>query len=347
MHFNGLHRAPRSLRAAGIAGLTALTLTLAACGGGSGSDSSPSPSSAEPSVSASATETPSPTPTVEPTLLSDLEAMTVSGDMAAAPEVSAPYPFKVDTTMNKVIVAGTGPVVPTEQSSVEVQYLGINARTGESFDSSWSRGSSIAFSLTQLIPGFAKGVVGQPVGSRVAIAITSSDGYDPSGQPSIGIEPGDTLIFIVDILDAELAGPSGEPVAIPDGMPQVTDNAGVPAISIPAGTPEPTAVSVVPVIQGSGRALGAADALTSHAVCTTWDGTEYYNDYAEAPVADAASGGSVHQALFSALVGQQTGSRVLVTMPGSVAYPNGNREPSIAPNTSIACVVDILFTQTY
>jgi len=55
----------------------------------------------------------------------------------------------------------------------------------------------------------------------------------------------------------------------------------------------------------------------------------------------------VHQALFNALVGQQVGSRVLVTLPGSVAYPTGNRTPSIAPNTSVACVVDLLFTQAY
>ena len=103
---------------------------------------------------------------------------------------------------------------------------------------------------------------------------------------------------------------------------------------------------VQPVIQGSGRELGPQDALTSHAVCTTWDGEEYYNDYAEPPVNDAASGGA-HQALFEALIGQQTGSRVLVVMPGSVAYPNGNITPSLAPNTSVACVVDVLYTQVY
>lgn len=328
--------------------MTVLALLLTACGGGNGSDdgsASPTPSET-PSVSATPSETPEATPTVEPTTLTNLDDLSVSDDITVQPEVSGPFPFKVDETMSKVIVEGTGHTVPSEIASVEVNYLGMNARTGETFDASWLRGSPIAFSLSQLIPGFAKGVVGKTVGSRVAVVITSTDGYDPQGQPSIGIEPGDTLIFIVDILDAEVTGPSGETVTPPEGLPLVAEGDGTPKITIPAGLPEPTQVQVQPLIQGSGRPLGQADALTSHAVCTTWAGEEFYNDYGGAPVSDAASG-SVHAALFSALIGQQVGSRVLVTMPGEIAYPTGNRTPSIAPNTAIACVVDVLFTQTY
>lgn len=326
--------------------MTALTLALGACGGdaGSGASTSPSPSVADPS--ASALETPSATPTVEPTLLSDLVGLEVSTDLTGQPSVTAPYPFKVDQTIDKVIVQGAGPAVPSVTASVKVHYVGINARTGEAFDASWAGGEPVTFPLGNLIAGFGKGVVGKPVGSRVAIAITSADGYDPSGNSAIGIAPGDTLVFIVDILDSELSGPMGEAVSPPAGLPVVAEAAGVPSISIPAGLAEPTQVQVQPLIQGAGRELGADEALTSHAVCVTWDGTEYYNDYAGAPVSDAAAG-SAHQALFSALIGQTTGSRVLVTIPGAVAYPIGNPTPSLAPNTSVACVVDVLFTQTY
>lgn len=283
---------------------------------------------------------------MEPTTLADLDQLTVSGEWGAEPTVEAPYPFKVDTTMHKVIIEGSGAKVPSETATVEVEYLGINARTGETFDASWLRGETAVFPLAQLIPGFAKGVVDQNVGTRVAVVITSAEGYDPVGQPSIGIEPGDTLIFIVDIVDTELSAPQGEPVELPADLPQVSEVDGVPSITIPDGLAEPSEVRVQPIIQGSGRELGAEDALTSHAVCTTWDGEEFYNDYGDAPVNDAAAGGA-HQALFEALLGQQTGSRVLVVMPGSVAYPNGNIEPSLAPNTSVACVVDVLYTQLY
>ncbi|GAA2178753.1 hypothetical protein GCM10009785_02670 [Brooklawnia cerclae] len=332
----------------GVASVTVLALLLGACGGDSGDDASTSPSTPASSDSATATpsETPSATPTVEPTTLGDLSTIEVSQDMSVEPTITAPYPFVVDQTMTKVIVEGSGRTVPDTSATVQVQYVGINARTGATFDSSWSSGSPVAFQLTQLISGFGSGVVNHTVGSRLAIAITSDDGYGDSGYSTIGIEAGDTLLFIVDILDTELSGPSGETVTPPDGLPLVSEENGVPKITIPEGLAEPTAVQVQPLIQGSGRELGSSDALTSHAVCTTWDGNEYYNDYGEAAVSDASSG-SVHQALFNALVGQKTGSRVLVTMPGSVAYPNGNRTPSLAANTSVACVVDILFTSTY
>ena len=334
----------RALLGVALGGVTTLALLVAGCGGGSG-EQSPSPS---PSQTQSASETPAETaeatPTVEPATLTTLDELQVSDDLTAQPEVSAPYPFRVDQTMDKVIVEGSGREVPSATSSVQVQYLGINARTGEPFDASWTKGQPATFQLSQLIPGFAKGVVGKKVGSRVAVAITSTDAYDPAGQPTIGIKPGDTLIFVVDILDTELPGPSGEPVAAAEGLPQVTEAGGVPMITIPAGLAEPTETKVQPLIQGTGRPLAESDTITSHAICVAWDGTEYYNDYASAPVNDAASG-SVHKALFSALTGQNTGSRVLVVLPGSVAYPNGYRTPSLAPNTSVACVVDILFTQ--
>lgn len=320
---------------------------MTACGGGGDTDPSASPASPQTSASLeqTPTETPSPTPQPEPTVLANLDAVGVSGEWASQPEVSAPYPFKVDQTMTKVIIAGTGPAVPDATVSVQIQYHGINARTGEVFDSSWQRGQPAAFQLSQVIAGFATGIVGQPVGSRLAIAITGADGYDAmGGQPEAGIAVGDTLLFIVDILDAQLSGPQGEAVTPPEGLPVVSNNAGVPQITIPATMAAPTEVRVQPLIAGTGRELTAADALTSHAVCTTWDGVEYYNDYASPAVTDAPSAGT-HQGLFKALVGQRVGSRVLVLMPGSVAYPAGNRTPSIAPDTAAACVVDLLFAQ--
>lgn len=344
MHFNGLlSPIRRALRAGGVAGLAALALTLGACSGGGGAEPSPSPSTP---AATTPSESPTATPTVEPTLLSDLDGVEVSTDMSAQPTVNAPYPFRVDQTIGKVVVEGSGHAVPTASASVRLHYVGINARTGEVFDASWAGGEPVTFQLGQLIPGFAAGVVGKTVGSRVAVAITSADGYGAQGNPAIGVEANDTLLFIVDILDSELAGPQGTPVTPPGGLPQVSDNAGTPDIAIPAGLAEPTQVQVQPLIQGAGRALAAEDALTSHAVCVTWGGTEFYNDFGGPAVSDAASG-AAHQALFNALVGQQTGSRVLVTMPGSIAFPNGNRTPSLAPNTSVACVVDILFTQPY
>ena len=64
-----------------------------------------------------------------------------------------------------------------------------------------------------MVPGFSKGLVGQKQGSRVLIAMPGSDGYDSSGgSPQAGIEVGDTLIFVVDLVAVQLAGPEGTAV---------------------------------------------------------------------------------------------------------------------------------------
>ena len=51
------------------------------------------------------------------------------------------------------------------------------------------------------MPGFQKAIAGQKVGSTVAVAMASADGY-PDGQPAAGIQKGDSLVFAIKILDA-------------------------------------------------------------------------------------------------------------------------------------------------
>ena len=46
------------------------------------------------------------------------------------------------------------------------------------------------------------GLVGVPVGSRVMLVIPPQDGYGSAGQASVGIKGTDTLVFVVDVLDA-------------------------------------------------------------------------------------------------------------------------------------------------
>jgi peptidylprolyl isomerase len=79
--------------------------------------------------------------------------------------------------------------------------MGVNGRDGSVFDSSYQQGAPVQFSLDGVVPGFQKAIAGQKVGSTVAVAMTSADGY-PDGQPSAGIQKGDSLIFAIKILDA-------------------------------------------------------------------------------------------------------------------------------------------------
>nr|WP_313959991.1 FKBP-type peptidyl-prolyl cis-trans isomerase [Mycobacterium deserti] len=117
-----------------------------------------------------------------------------------APQIDVEAPFSVTETQVQTLKAGDGPVV-AETATVLVCYMGVNGRDGSVFDSSYQQGAPVDFSLDGVVPGFQKAIAGQKVGSTVAVAMVPADGY-PEGQPSAGIQPGDTLIFAIKILDA-------------------------------------------------------------------------------------------------------------------------------------------------
>ena len=118
----------------------------------------------------------------------------------AAPTIDVQAPFSVTETQVQTLQPGDGPVV-ADTATVLVCYMGVNGRDGSVFDSSYERGAPVDFPLGGVVPGFQKAIAGQTVGSTVAVAMTSADGY-PEGQPGAGIQPGDSLIFAIKILEA-------------------------------------------------------------------------------------------------------------------------------------------------
>ncbi len=328
-------------------GLSAVLLALGACG----DDSDPA-ASASPSASASAPDTasaspsssasPSATPTITPS--NNFAAVKVTGAYGKSPTVKVDSPWAIDQTRTEVLSPGKGPVVQAG-STVEVNYYGVNGRTGKKFDDSFSRGQSIAFPLDQVVPGFSKGLQGQRQGSRVVVAMPGSDGYDASGgSPQAGINVGDTLIFVVDIVAVPLTGPSGTAVAPKAGLPTVTETDGKPVVTVPKTDP-PSDLVVQPLIQGSGKTVGQSDSVTIDYSWVDWStGAVLEQTYGAKPATAALA--SLVPGLQKGLVGQKVGSRVLVVVPPSEGYPQGNATPKVDPGETLVFVVDILFTSS-
>lgn len=193
------------------AAVAALSVALAACG----SDSEPAATSASSVVDMATTTEAAPLPeasgcpTTPPaadvapqwTLPGTTGSVSVTGSTdTAAPAVTVQGPFSVAETQVHTLVPGTGPVV-ADTATVLVCYMGVNGRDGSVFDNSYERGAPVDFPLTGVVTGFQKAIAGQTVGSTVAVAMTPADGY-PEGQPAAGIQPGDSLVFAIKILDA-------------------------------------------------------------------------------------------------------------------------------------------------
>jgi peptidylprolyl isomerase len=329
-------------------GLSAVLLALGACGKDSTPAASASPSASAPAsdaASASPSPSASATPSAAPiTPSKNFSAVKVEGAYGKSPKVTVKSPWAIDQTRTEVLQPSKGAIVQPG-STVEVNYYGVNGRTGKRFDDSFSRGQSIAFPLDQVVPGFSKGLQGQHQGSRVVIAMPGSDGYDSSGgSPQAGINVGDTLVFVVDIVAVPLTGPSGTAVAPKAGLPTVAETGGKPVVTVPKSDP-PTSLVVQPLIQGKGKAVGKADSVTINYTWVDWStGAVLEQTYGAKPATTPLA--SLVPGLQQGLVGQKVGSRVLVVVPPAEGYPQGNATPKVDAGDTLVFVVDVLFTSS-
>ncbi|MET0475821.1 MAG: FKBP-type peptidyl-prolyl cis-trans isomerase [Mycobacterium sp.] len=193
-----------------VACASSFVLMLSACSSDSAAAPSSTPSVAEvassavPEAPAASMGCPTAAPTTagapEWTLPGTTGSVAVTGSTdTAAPVVKVSAPFSVTETEVHTLKAGDGPVV-ADTATVNVCYMGVNGRDGTVFDSSYERGEPAEFPLSGVVAGFQKAIAGQKVGSTVGVAMDAADGY-PDGQPSAGIQKGDTLVFAIKILD--------------------------------------------------------------------------------------------------------------------------------------------------
>ncbi|MFE2537634.1 FKBP-type peptidyl-prolyl cis-trans isomerase [Streptomyces sp. NPDC059371] len=100
----------------------------------------------------------------------------------------------------KDIWEGDGPEAKSGQN-VTVHYVGVAFSTGEEFDASWNRGDPFRFPLGggRVIKGWDKGVQGMKVGGRRRLTIPAHLAYGDQ-SPTPAIKPGETLIFVVDLI---------------------------------------------------------------------------------------------------------------------------------------------------
>jgi peptidylprolyl isomerase len=83
-------------------------------------------------------------------------------------------------------------------ATVDVHYVGVDFETGEQFDASWDRGSSIQFPLNGLIRGWQEGIPGMRVGGRRQLICPPEYAYGPVGGGHR--LSGRTLVFVIDLL---------------------------------------------------------------------------------------------------------------------------------------------------
>lgn len=130
----------------------------------------------------------------------------VTGDPGSGnPQVTIPAGTKPPASLvADTLIHGSGETVQSGRTLV-IQYTGVDWNTGKNFDSSFTHKQAFSTVIGggKVIKGWDQGLVGKHVGDRVLLVIPPALGYGPSGgQADAGIGANDTLVFVVDIIDA-------------------------------------------------------------------------------------------------------------------------------------------------
>jgi peptidylprolyl isomerase len=121
----------------------------------------------------------------------------------AKPEVTIPDADPPADMVVDDIVVGDG-AEATAGSDVEVHYVGVAWSNGRQFDASWDRGDTFSFRLGagQVIEGWDRGVQGMRVGGQRRLTLPPQVAYGSRGAGGV-IGPGETLVFVVDLVDVD------------------------------------------------------------------------------------------------------------------------------------------------
>ncbi len=128
----------------------------------------------------------------------------------------------------EMLVEGTGKS-PVATDRVKVNYKGTLI-DGRPFDAN----DNADFMVNRVVPGFSEGLQLLKEGGKIKLYIPSELGYgDSPARPGSVIEPGDALVFELDLLEVIPVPPppSGPPPQLPANMQRSTQPASPPSSS--------------------------------------------------------------------------------------------------------------------
>jgi peptidylprolyl isomerase len=276
------------------------------------------------------------------------EAVKVSGDFDSEPEVDFNAPLTVSATQRTVVTEGDGTELQ-DGALAEIHFTVYNGTTGENLDSTGYDPAQLfqaSVDEAALLPGLVKTLRCATVGSRVVSVVPPADAFADTGNEQLGVEPGETIVFIVDVVDVLPTQVEGDPEPLPDGFPEVEwAEDGQPTVTIPEADP-PADLRIATVITGDGPVVGKGDNVTLQYQGVNWTSGEVFDQsWGRGPTSFATTG--VIAGFGAALEGQTVGSRVVVIIPPDQGYgpQGGNPGAGIAEDDTLVFVIDILATQ--
>ncbi|HET7012757.1 MAG TPA: FKBP-type peptidyl-prolyl cis-trans isomerase [Streptosporangiaceae bacterium] len=284
-------------------------------------------------------------------------AVKISGVAGKAPTISIPSSAPGKKLVTKVLNKGTGRVLaPTDSYLANFTVELWRGKTHKVLFSSFTS-TPTSPATPQVLPvtiglsGLQKAMSGVHVGSRVLAVLPPKYGYGPRGNSQVGVKPTDTLVWVIDVLQAFASNQAAAGKHLTDGggaLPKVTFQAGTgPEIAIPKASP-PAKLVKTTLIQGTGTPVKAGQGIVVRYVASIWRTGKTFNDNWPTTTSPTAPPnlftlGQLIPAWNTGLVGVPVGSRVMLVVPPNEGYgKTGQSSVGITGTDTLVFVIDIL-----
>ena len=278
-------------------------------------------------------------------------SVTATGALGKAPKVVIPKAKAASALTVKTVVQGTGPDLTSSEAFVGNFVAYIWSGTTNKLAGSTFTSSPQLFGSPLPLAGLTKALVGKPIGSRVLVVIPPKDGYGVKGQPSIGVTGTDTLVFVVDMIQAlpSNASATGAQVSTGgSGLPTVSAVTGkAPTVTIPASSVKPpTSLITRVLVKGKGPALATGQLAVVQYTGVNWRTGKVFDSSWQRNTPFGFTMNAPQQVIPGwdlGLSGQTVGSRVMLVIPPKDGYgASGVSQAGINGTDDLVFVIDIL-----
>lgn len=283
----------------------------------------------------------------------------VSGEVGEAPEVTFPDQELPDEPIDGIVHQGAGENGLVRSDDLLIANVATFQWTapgeGEAVEeqSSYESGAPDIIPMAEMPEEITSPLVNQPIGSRAVYVMPPVSPEEREQAEAAGQEvPEGATVLIIDLMDHFASGavvPGEQTGELGDDLPSVVqDGHSEPEITIP-DEEAPDELVVEPLIEGDGDEVEEGQQVVAQYTGVMWEPDENGNhtpfdsSWANGgtPLSFTVEPDAVIDGWVEGVVGQRAGSRLLLVIPGDMAY--GNEDTGMGqPYGTLVFVVDVL-----
>ena len=277
-----------------------------------------------------------------------LDAVTISGDVGSAPEVTWKGSMEAGKVETETITEGDGEELKGQDDVLAHLWIG-NGYSKETALSTYEEKKAELLTVNNDLPEFLAGIRDAKVGSRIAVTASAKEAFGETGNSQLGIANEDTVLVLIDLVSKVQDKPEGEESPDPAWMPKPKFRDGVIKGFDFTDAPDPTDdLRRVQLIKGTGPRVKKGQTIAVRYLGQAFDGDKPFDenfgdDGTGAPTTFSIGTGAVIKGWDQGLEGVPVGSRVVLEVPPELGYgAEGSPDSGIPANATLVFMIDIL-----